>query len=141
MAHLVTAAFRPSGDCAISLSRFAAYAAVGAFGTAAQYLVLVVLVQWLGAAPVPASLIGYLAGAVINYLLNYHFTFRSTASHGHAAPRFFAVAGLGFVLNGAVMHTLVNGIGLHYLASQVVATGLVLLFNYLANAYWTFRHG
>jgi putative flippase GtrA len=114
---------------------------VGAFGTAAQYLVLILLVQWSGATPVPASLLGYLAGALVNYLLNYHLTFRSDAPHRHAMPRFFAVAGLGLLLNGSVMHLLVNGAGVHYLASQVAATVLLLLFNYLANAYWTFRHG
>jgi putative flippase GtrA len=131
----------PSGEHAISISRFAAYATVGAVGTAAQYLILIVLVQAFAAAPVPASLAGYAVGAAINYWLNHRLTFRSEAPHRQAAPRFLAVAGLGFLVNAVVMQLLVNGIGLHYLAGQVVATGLVLVMNYLANAYWTFRHG
>jgi len=133
--------FHPQGDPAISLSRFAAYATMGAVGTAIQYLVLVLLVQGLAVAPVPASLAGYLLGAVANYWLNYHLTFRAKAPHRRAAPRFLAVAGLGFLLNAAIMDTLVNSVGLHYLASQAVATALILVMNYLANAYWTFRHG
>lgn len=133
--------FRLPGDHAISIPRFTAYATVGVVGTAAQYLVLIVLVQAMAAAPVPASLAGYVAGAVVNYWLNHRLTFRSKAPHGRAAPRFLAVAGLGFVLNAGIMQLLVNAAGLHYLASQLVATGLVLVVNYLANAHWSFRHG
>jgi len=33
----------------------------------------------------------------------------------------------------------VEGFGWHYLASQIIVTGIVLVWNYTASALWTFR--
>lgn len=42
------------------------------------------------------------------------------------------------MVNGSVMYALAKEIGVYYLLAQVVATALVLIMNYLANALWTF---
>ena len=111
---------------------------VGAFGTLAQYVLLVILVELLGIDAVIASTAGALLGAVINYVLNYRFTFNSTASHRVAVPKFLAVATVGFLINSSLMWVAVNLINLHYLIGQVTTTLLVLLWNFIGNRYWTF---
>jgi putative flippase GtrA len=108
-------------------------AAIGHYGT------LIALSELAGAAPVPASLAGFLVGAVISYVLNYRFTFRSTKQHSEALTKFLTVAAVGFVLNGAVMAALTGWAGLHYLAAQIVATAVVLVWTFLCNRHWTFR--
>ena len=120
-------------------NRFTRFAGVGAIGTAGHYVTLIVLVDVLGVGAVLASSAGFLVGATINYILNYRFTFRSDRSHASTAPRFFAIALGGFFLNGAAMSLLVDRIGLHYILSQIVATGTILIWTFLANYYWTFR--
>ena len=64
------------------------FACVGAVATALQYFVLIMLVQFGDIKPVLASGLGYAAGAGINYLLNYHYTFASQRSHFQAMLKF-----------------------------------------------------
>jgi putative flippase GtrA len=101
--------------------------------------VLIVLASGFGVNAVLASAVGSVAGAIINYLLNYEVTFRSTKRHSEAAIKFAAVAVVGLGINVLAMTVCVDWIHLHYLPSQVVATGLVLLWNFSANRIWTFK--
>lgn len=107
-------------------------AAVGHYGT----LALAVELGRVGA--VPAALAGFLVGGVISYLLNRRWTFASERSHGAAVPRFALVALVGFALTGLSMALLTDGLGFHYLPAQLVTTGLVVLWTFLANRFWTF---
>jgi putative flippase GtrA len=118
---------------------FVLFALVGAFGTLAHYTIMITLVTGFEADAVVSSVIGYSIGAAVNYWLNYHVTFRSGARHLRTAPRFLLVAGIGFLLNALIMYILVKRWGAHYLIGQVIATGVVLIANYLANSLWTFR--
>ena len=111
---------------------------MGAIGTAAHYALLVMLVQGLGADPVAASAAGAALGALINYLLNYRYTFRSRQPHRSAAPKFFFLAAIGLVLNTLLMAFGVHVLHWNYLLVQVLATGLVLLWNFIGNRMWTF---
>lgn len=122
--------------------QFATFAAVGAIGTGAHYLTLVLLVKLAGMAPVLASTVGFLIGALTNYALNYRITFSSSNPHHQALPKFLAVAVVGLALNASVLRLSVSWLGMHYLFGQVFATGLVLLWNFCANKMWTFspRH-
>jgi putative flippase GtrA len=118
--------------------QFVRYAGAGAIGTAAHYAVLIALVQLAGIAAVAASTAGAVAGALVNYGLNYRFTFASDKAHVHALPRFAAVALGGIALNALVMAAVLAVFGPHYLVAQVVATGAVLVAGYVANRAWTF---
>jgi len=118
-------------------AQFLRYAGAGAVGTLAQYALLVILVQAQWAGAVVASTLGAIAGALVNYALNHRFTFASGRTHAQALPRFAAVAAAGIALNAAVVALLVHA-DVHYLAAQVVATGVVLVAGYLANRAWTF---
>jgi putative flippase GtrA len=111
---------------------------VGALATGIQYLVLVVLVRGAGMWPPAASAVGFVISAVANYLLNYHFTFRSQQQHGAAAVKFLTLATVGLVLNAVLMQVLVDA-GWHYLLAQVCVTAVVFLWNFVGNSLWTFR--
>jgi putative flippase GtrA len=119
--------------------QFVAFAGVGALAAVGHYGTLVIAVEALAVRPVPASLLGFVVGGVISYLLNRRYTFRSRRAHAAAVPRFFTVATVGFVLNGLAMAVLTGPLAVHYLAAQVVTTGVVLCWTFLANRTWTFR--
>jgi putative flippase GtrA len=120
------------------IKQFSLFSLVGAIGTAAHYALLIFLVSALAVHPVVASAAGAVLGAAINYALNYRFTFRSTRRHHEALPRFLAIAAVGLGLNTALMWLLVEPLHVHYLVAQFIATGCVLLWNYLGNRHWTF---
>lgn len=121
-------------------SRLASFIGVGAIATLVQYCVLVFTVEVLGLKPFLGSSIGFAISAVLNYWLNYHFTFRSQNSHVGAAGRFALVALAGLILNALAMILLGRLPGLPYVAAQIIVTAVVLAWNFLGNSLWTFAH-
>ncbi|HZF31890.1 MAG TPA: GtrA family protein [Gammaproteobacteria bacterium] len=118
--------------------QFLSFAAVGAVGTGVHYATLVVGVQ-LTLDPVAASALGWSLGAVANYTLNYHLTFRSRLAHRHIVPRFALIAAIGLLLNTLLMAVEVNWLGLHYLVAQFVTTGALLCWNFVMSRIWAFK--
>ncbi len=114
------------------LSRFAT---VGAIGTGVHYAILWSLVN-AGVPVLLASTIGAIGGALVNYVLNYRYTFKSNLAHRSTLVKFFTVALIGLLFNTLIMALLTR---LHYFIAQIIATFFVLLWNYLANRLWTFR--
>ncbi|MBS0612566.1 MAG: GtrA family protein [Proteobacteria bacterium] len=122
-------------------SRFVKFAGVGAVATAVQYAVLILCVEVLGIGAVSGSCLGFVLGAVVNYWLNYHFTFRSDNPHHVAATRFAITAAVGLALNSLLMSVLVHRLALPYLLSQVITTALVLAWTFTVNSLWSFAGG
>jgi len=114
------------------------YGTVGAAGTAAQYAILIGLVTGAGSSPVVASTIGAVAGAAVNYVLNYHYTFRSSRPHGVSLVKYFAVSVAGIALNALVLAAGTSLLGIHYFSAQVIATVVVLVSGFAVNRAWTF---
>lgn len=114
------------------------FAGTGAVGTGVHYIVLVAWVQSAGNA-IWGTMFGFIAGAVVNYFLNYHVTFASTQPHFSTISKFMLIAASGFVLNATIVKV---GIiwELHYLVSQVLATLVVFCWNFLINLLWTFKN-
>lgn len=118
--------------------QFASYLGVSLAALAVHYAVLATLVETGRADPVPAALAGYLVGAVVSYGLNRRLTYASDRPHAEATWRFGVVAAIGFGLTWLIMAGLTRGLDLHYTAAQVVATGVVVFWNFLGHRVWTF---
>jgi putative flippase GtrA len=120
------------------LRQFLTFSGVGLVAAVAHFGVLIALVEGSGIAPVIATLWGFLAAVAVSYILNRRYTFKSDRSHRSAVPRFLAVSTGGFILNGLVMWLLNESWGVQYLLAQVIATVIVLAWNFSANRWWTF---
>ena len=120
------------------VNQFARFAGVGIIGTAVHYLLLIIMVEVFNRDPVSGSAVGFLGGALVNYYLNRHYTFKSDARHMVAMPKFLAVAAIGMILNVTIMATLTSLLDFQYLIDQIFATTVVLLWNFIANKFWTF---
>lgn len=123
------------------LRQFLAFSGAGVIGTLCHYAALVALVQAGIAGPVAATTAGFVIGALVNYALNCRYTFTGMKPHREALPRFLLVAAAGAAFNAMLMHAGVAYTGAHYLAVQLFATAMVLVWNFLANRYWTFQAG
>lgn len=123
----------------MSLARqISAFVAVGLAAVTAHYAALVGLVELAAWRPVPATLVGYLVGGVVSYVLNRRHTFDTERSHVEAGWRFAAVAGVGFLLTYAAMHLLVERLHAPYLPAQIATTGVVMAWSFLAHKFWSF---
>ena len=121
------------------IKQFLCFAGVGAVGTSAHYLVLVFSVEMLSIDPVLGSILGFLVGAVVNYILNYHITFKSNRSHYEAGPKFLLTAIVGGLVNFLIMTLLIKKHSLNYLMSQLIATAVVLFWNFIVAKIWVFN--
>ncbi|KPF63351.1 hypothetical protein IP69_19380 [Bosea sp. AAP35] len=115
-----------------------AYVLAGGITAVAHYGVLVALVELARVDPVPATLAGFVVGAVVSYTLNRWLTFDATHSHGQATWRFGLIAAGGFALTGVLMHWFVAEAGLPYLPMQLVTTGIVMVFSFLGHKFFSF---
>jgi putative flippase GtrA len=85
-----------------------------------------------------ASAIGYILGSIVNYYLNYLFTFNSTQAHKKTASKYFSVLAVGWGINFVLMGLLVNWLNWYYWFAQFISTGLVLLWNFSGSKWWAF---
>lgn len=122
----------------VILRKFILFLAVGGTCTAIQYIILVALVHFRHWHATWASTLGFVISALVNYALNYSITFRATKGHGAALPRFAFMAGTGLGLNGAILETGLTYTSFPYLWVQVVATILVLFWNFVGGLTWAF---
>jgi len=122
--------------------QFGVFAVVGGVSTACHFATLWTLHQPLGVNLIVATTAGYLVGAVVNYLLNRKVTFStSRTTHDVAVPRFATVVLAGMALNAGIMALLARvAPEINFLLRQCAATGIVLVFNFVLNRHWTFRH-
>jgi putative flippase GtrA len=123
-----------------SLARqFVRFASVGATGTAVQYAVLWAGVEAMGWPAAASSALGYALGSVVNYLLNYFFTFGSAKSHVEAAAKYYSVLAVGLALTAALMALFVNRLGWNYWVAQLLTTGVALLWHFAGSRWWAFK--
>lgn len=119
------------------IGRVGRFLAVGGVATAVQYLSLVMLVETLGVAEVPSSVLAFCLGAVVSYLLNYYVTFAGSSPHRQALPRFVVVVAIGLAINTLSFSLML--VLLPYLLAQVVATLVTLISNFLLHQFWIYR--
>lgn len=119
--------------------KFIKFLGVGGAATLIQYGILIALVEIFQASAVIGSTIGYVISGVFNYTLNYYFTFSSQARHSLAAARFLIVALVGLALNSSLVFLLADILAVYYLAAQIAATVVVVIWNFLAHKHWTYR--
>jgi putative flippase GtrA len=122
----------------IKLAQLAHFGWIGVVTAIAHYGMLILLVEGWGAAPVPATLVGYVVGAGVSYTLNRKYTFATERSHGQALWRFLAVAAVGFVATYGLMSLFVAQWRLPYLPMQIVTTLIVMGLSFVGHKFWSF---
>lgn len=116
----------------------ATFAAVGVLATV-THVAIGLAVTALGAAtPFVANIFAFLCAFAVSYLGHHRYSFRSTAAHRHAAPKFLAVGLFGLLLNQLIVAALVNGLGAPYYAALAVIVAVVPPLTYLLSLFWAF---
>jgi len=110
---------------------------VGGIATGTQFVLLILFVELISIDEVAASAAAYGCAAIVNYFLNYYFTFNSNKSHKTAFAQFIIVAAIGLGIN-TLSFTLFNRI-LHYFLAQIMATLLTLISNFILHKYWIYK--
>lgn len=130
------------------LIRFLKFALVGLSGTFLDFGVLVGLKEILDLGTLLANSLAFSTGVINNFTWNRVWTYADARQKRMwlQLMQFFVVSIVGVTLNNAIVLWLEQPLGelLHlassgYLPAKILATGLVVFWNFLANRYWTFR--
>lgn len=111
----------------------------GGMATALQYFILGIGIHAFHSVAAVASGVGYLFGSVLNYAINYYFTFSSEQSHVKAVARFYIMVAIGWSINTGCMALLADFLGWNNWLAQVLATVLSLVSNFIISKLWVFK--
>lgn len=117
---------------------FSRFFIVGALSALIQFTILINLVEFILVKPILASTLGYITGSAVNYSLNHYFTFKGTFSPKKSVIRFALNSIFGLLLNFSLMKIFL--IYYTYILSQILASGIILFWNFLIHRYWTFGY-
>jgi putative flippase GtrA len=121
------------------LVQFTRYVFSGGAAVAMHLAVLVILIELAGSPPTLASLVGFACATLVNYALQHRFVFSRSRGHRAYFPRYLAVTLGTMTLNTLLFWTLSSGLGIYYLASQMITIGVIVPINFTINRSFTFR--
>lgn len=86
-----------------------------------------------------ANAIGFTLAATSNYVLNRNWTFQSTNPDiALEYSEFIIISMIGLGINTLILWLLVSRFKLNFYFAKVFAIGVVTVWNFLANAFFTF---
>jgi len=129
---------RPQGTGILHwIHSFSLHVATGVIAVAAHYAVMYALVK-SGVPGVPASAIGFGAGALTKFALSYWRVFAPSRGVSAAGTRFVIAIALQLVVNTLLLASFLR-LGLTLWPAQVTTTVLMTFGNYLVYRLWVFR--
>ncbi len=116
------------------------YGLVSGLALASDCGLLLVLV-WLGANYLAASMLSFSAGMVISYMLNVRFVFadRRRALRDSETVGFFVVGVAGLALTQVLLYVFVARLGFVVALAKIPTTAIVFLFNFLSRRSLVFK--
>ena len=91
--------------------------------------------------PVPvAKAVGFIAGGVVAFLINKHWTFRRKVTPKGESPKFIVANTLAMGINVSVNSGMIHLLGGHLLVSLVTAKVATSMFTFWVFKYWVFKH-
>lgn len=131
------AADMASGKLPFWADGFYRHVIAGFIATAAHYTAMFVLIR-VGMAELPASTLGFVAGAITRFLLSYFHVFSPTSGVRKAMFRFVLALFIQMVANSLLFGALMAA-GLPVWTAQVATTAALTIFTYLGGRSWVFR--
>lgn len=119
--------------------QFLKYCVVGATAAVVDFGLLYILTDLASVHYLLSNTLSFIAAALVNYYFNRKWTFKSEGPKRKQLPIFFTIATAGLFLNDGMMFLGVEYLALHYLWAKVIATGIVTMWNYLGNKFFTFK--
>jgi putative flippase GtrA len=117
---------------------FIRYFTSGVIATISHFAILILLVELFFINPLVATVVGFVVAIAVNYLLQYHWTFRCCGPLAYIFVRYLIVTLLMLLLNTALFWVLCYYYTIPYIVAQALVTSIVFLCNYSVNRRYTF---
>ena len=119
--------------------QFIKFCVVGGTGVVVDFGITFLFKEKLKLNKYIANSLGFMAAASTNYLLNRWWTFRSHDPEvAQQYVQFVGISAIGLILNNIIIYLLNVKARLNFYLSKLIAIGLVTLWNFFMNYYFTF---
>ncbi len=120
------------------MEQFVKFGIVGVIATAIDFVALIALTEWAGMAPVASAAISFTLSVLFNYAASMRFVFqrREDISRSRELVIFVVLSLVGLFINEALMWLGVNVASLNYVLVKLLATVVVMLWNFLSRKRW-----
>ena len=119
--------------------QFIKFCVVGGTGVVVDFGITFLFKEKLKLNKYIANSLGFRAAASTNYLLNRWWTFRSHDPEvAQQYVQFVGISAIGLILNNIIIYLLNDKARLNFYLSKLIAIGLVTLWNFFMNYYFTF---
>jgi putative flippase GtrA len=125
-------------ELAKEAARIARFGFVGVLATLVYAAVTSAIVEAGLGIPIAASIVGYLAAAIVSYFGHLRFSFAVEAEHEVFAWRFLVVAAAAFAANILVFYLFGTVLGASYRISVAMVAMLMPIVSYVLNRFWVF---
>ena len=115
--------------------QFFRYIFVGGIATIVDWGVLYVLTDFAHIHYLISTVIAFIAGLTVNYFLSKILVFKANEARVNATVEFLIYAAIGLIglgITALIMFVFTDYFSLHYMISKIIATIIVLIWNYVA---------
>ncbi|MFH1590250.1 MAG: GtrA family protein [archaeon] len=119
---------------------FIKYLFFAGIATIADLSILYILTEFIQVFYFVSSIISYVCGGIIHYVLNKKYTFKNKSKKIFSQLSiFFGIALIGLGINQLILYLLVELANIWYIYAKLVAVFIVLIWNFTGHKYITFR--
>ncbi len=86
-----------------------------------------------------ANVLAYAISTVFNYLLNFHWSFKTKRRHSEALWRYLALSGSGLLLNAIYVPVMVRLLPISYETAAFTFSAMWPLVSFFSMRYWALR--
>lgn len=116
------------------------FLAVGGGCFLLEYVLLYTLTEYAGLDPLISAPIAFTISLIVNYILCVYVVFHAEKQTGMQMFLFIFTSLLGLGINQAVMWFFIDIIGLWYMFSKIIASAIVMVWNYITKRYILHGH-
>ncbi len=100
-----------------------------------EYVLLYTLTEYVGFDPLVSAPIAFTISLVVNYILCVYVVFHAEHQSTTQAVLFLVTSVMGLGINQLVMWACIDILGIWYMFSKVVASAIVMIWNYFTKRY------
>lgn len=112
---------------------------VGVIATVIDFGVLTILTELFGVHYLTSAAIGFIISTLFNYIASMRYVFTSRFENNEKYKELFifmVLSVIGLSLNQFFIWLLVEIVGIFYIFSKVLATALVMAWNFISRKIW-----
>ena len=115
------------------IAQFMKFGAVGVIAFVIDYGLLALLTEVFGVNYLVSATISFTVSVIFNYLasMRYVFKHKEDMSRRREFVIFVVLSVIGLIINNLCMWTGVELFGIHYLITKIVATAIVMIWNFV----------